>query len=122
MRAIELLESDRIGELPEGIYRRSIIKSVAREVGLSGDQLLAEFTSRHPDALQTTTAPAVVPPKPTSSFQKVFALTSAVLPIAAGVLYPFFGLLLSPMIAAAAMSLSSVSVITNALLLRKLEL
>jgi Cu+-exporting ATPase len=39
-------------------------------------------------------------------------------PIAAGVLYPFFGMLLSPMIAAAAMSLSSVSVIGNALRLR----
>ncbi|MBT6986305.1 MAG: HAD-IC family P-type ATPase, partial [Rhodospirillaceae bacterium] len=39
-------------------------------------------------------------------------------PLAAGVLYPFFGVLLSPMIAAAAMSLSSVSVISNALRLR----
>jgi Cu+-exporting ATPase len=43
-------------------------------------------------------------------------------PIAAGVLYPFFGLLLSPMIASAAMTLSSFSVIMNALRLRRLKL
>ena len=51
-----------------------------------------------------------------------FVYNSIGVPIAAGLLYPFFGLLLSPMIAAAAMSLSSVSVITNALRLRKVQL
>jgi Cu+-exporting ATPase len=47
-----------------------------------------------------------------------FAYNAAGVPIAAGVLYPTFGLLLSPIFAAAAMSLSSVSVIGNALRLR----
>ena len=51
-----------------------------------------------------------------------FAYNTLGIPIAAGVLFPFFGLLLSPMIAAAAMSLSSVSVIANALRLRNLRL
>ena len=51
-----------------------------------------------------------------------FVYNSLGVPIAAGILYPFFGLLLSPMIAAAAMSFSSVSVITNALRLRRLDL
>src|SRR2546426_5475198 len=48
-----------------------------------------------------------------------FIYNSLGVPIAAGVLYPFFGILLSPMIAAAAMSFSSVSVIGNALRLRR---
>jgi len=48
-----------------------------------------------------------------------FAYNSAGIPIAAGALYPFFGILLSPIIAAAAMAMSSVSVVSNAALLRR---
>ena len=51
-----------------------------------------------------------------------FAYNAVAVPVAAGALYPFWGLLLGPMIAAAAMSLSSVSVIGNALRLRRLDL
>jgi Cu+-exporting ATPase len=51
-----------------------------------------------------------------------FIYNAAGVPIAAGVLYPFLGVLLNPMIAAAAMSLSSVSVISNALRLRTVRL
>ena len=51
-----------------------------------------------------------------------FAYNSLGVPIAAGVLYPFFGLLLSPILASAAMTFSSVSVITNALRLHRIKL
>lgn len=51
-----------------------------------------------------------------------FIYNTAGIPVAAGILYPAFGLLLSPMIAAAAMSLSSVSVIVNSLRLKKVRL
>ena len=57
------------------------------------------------------------PPEPVPGF----AYNVAGIPLAAGVLYPFFGLLLSPVVAAAAMALSSVSVIANALRLRTVK-
>jgi len=51
-----------------------------------------------------------------------FIYNVAGVPVAAGVLYPWLGLLLSPMIASAAMTFSSVSVIANALRLRRVQL
>jgi Cu+-exporting ATPase len=51
-----------------------------------------------------------------------FFYNGAAIPIAAGVLYPAFGILLSPIIGAGTMAMSSVSVITNALRLRFVEL
>ena len=51
-----------------------------------------------------------------------FAYNSLGVPVAAGVLYPLFGLLLSPILASAAMTFSSVSVIVNALRLRHIDL
>ncbi len=51
-----------------------------------------------------------------------FVYNSLGVPVAAGVLYPFLGILLSPIIAAAAMSLSSVSVVSNALRLRSVKI
>jgi P-type Cu+ transporter len=56
-------------------------------------------------------------PDPTRAFYNALGV-----PIAAGILYPFFGLLLSPIIASAAMTFSSVSVIANALRLRHIQL
>ena len=50
-----------------------------------------------------------------------FAYNAALIPVAAGVLYPAFGILLSPVFAAGAMALSSVSVLANALRLRKVK-
>ena len=87
VRAIEQLENGRVADLPGGIYRRSIVRAVAREVGLNPDQLLSEFTAQHPDHLSAPSAAEVVAPKPTSSFQKALAFVSATLPMAAGVLY-----------------------------------
>jgi Cu+-exporting ATPase len=50
-----------------------------------------------------------------------FAYNTILIPVAAGILFPFFGILLNPMFAAAAMGMSSVTVVTNALRLKKFK-
>jgi transcriptional regulator with XRE-family HTH domain len=87
VRAIELLEKDHLSALPGGIYRRSIIKSVAREVGLNPDELLSEFAKLHPEDLPPPPSVVIAEPKAVTSFNKVLTIVSAVLPMFAGTLY-----------------------------------
>jgi transcriptional regulator with XRE-family HTH domain len=88
VRTIEALESDRVSVLPEGIYRRAIVKAVASEVGLNPDQLLQEFSAAHPDDLPAPASAAVVSThEPSRSFQILLAFAGVVLPLAAGVAY-----------------------------------
>ena len=87
-RTIEALEGDRLSALPEGIYRRAIIRSVASEVGLDPDQLLREFSAAHPDDLPAPASTTIVAThEPSRSLQKVAAFVGAVLPLLAGVAY-----------------------------------
>lgn len=87
VRAIESLERGALRELPDGIYRRSIVKAVAREVGLNPDQLLTEFISLHPEELPSMPAAVTIEPHTVASHNRLFALISAALPLAGGVLY-----------------------------------
>lgn len=87
VRAIELLERDCLRDLPEGIYRRSIVKAVAREVGLNADQILNEFVALHPDQLPPMPTVVMAETKAPSSSNKIFALLSAALPLIGGVIY-----------------------------------
>ena len=87
VRAIELLERDCISDLPGGIYRRSIVRAVAREVGLDAEQLLDEFKLLHPDDLPAMPKHAIAEPKTATSFNQALTLVSAVLPVLAGILY-----------------------------------
>ena len=87
VRSIELLEKDRLSDLPNGIYRRSIIKSVAREVGLNPDELLNEFAKKHPEDLPPPPAVVIAEPRAMTSFNKALTIVSAVLPMVARILY-----------------------------------
>jgi cytoskeletal protein RodZ len=90
VRSIEALENDRIDSLPEGIYRRAMIRSVAGEVGLKPDDIFNAFETQHPDALpaaQTIAALTESQSARRSALQPVLALAGACVPIVSGVLY-----------------------------------
>ena len=88
VRTIESLESDCVSALPEGIYRRAIVKAVASEVGLNPEQLLREFSAAHPDDLPPPASAAVASThEPSRSFQAILAFAGVVFPLLAGVAY-----------------------------------
>lgn len=87
VRALESLESGALSELPEGIYRRSIVRAVAREVGLNPGQVLSEFTSLQSDAFPAPPRVVIAEPQAASSFNRMLTVVSAVVPLIAGVLY-----------------------------------
>jgi transcriptional regulator with XRE-family HTH domain len=90
VRAIEALEGDRVSALPEGIYRRAIIRAVASEVGLDPEQILRDFSNAHPDDLPAPSGPSAVvvaAPPARHAFQGALAFLGAILPMLAGVAY-----------------------------------
>ena len=87
VRQIESLERGSVSDLPGGIYRRSMIRAVAREVGVNPDQLLSEFSSLYPEQLPPRESVAIVEPAAATSFNRALALVSAALPIVAGIVY-----------------------------------
>lgn len=60
VRTIEALERDCVSQLPQGIYRRAIVRAVAAEVGLNPSQLLRDFTAAHPDDMPLPVSATVV--------------------------------------------------------------
>jgi cytoskeleton protein RodZ len=88
VRTIESLEDNCISALPDGIYRRSIVKAVAREVGLNPDELLREFMAAHPNDLPLpVSATVVLSPEPSRPLQRIVAVAGAILPLLAGMAY-----------------------------------
>lgn len=90
VRTIEALERDCVSQLPQGIYRRAIVRAVAAEVGLNPSQLLRDFTAAHPDDMPLPVSATVVlspAPSRSRSFQKALAFAGALLPLLAGIAY-----------------------------------
>lgn len=99
VRALDALERERIGHLPNGIYRRAIVRAYAREVGLDPEAMLRLFLQQYPDDLPAPppakTARGYDPPRPAVGSKRdtsrrmhaALSIIGTLVPIAAGVLY-----------------------------------
>jgi transcriptional regulator with XRE-family HTH domain len=89
VRTLAALETNRIDQLPGGIYRRAIVRAYASHVGLDPETTLREFLAQHPDDVPTM-AQLQPPPQARSGRRALHALASllgAIVPILAGVIY-----------------------------------
>jgi transcriptional regulator with XRE-family HTH domain len=86
---VRALEDDRIDVLPQGIYRRAIVRACAKEVGLDAERELLAFLAEHPDELPLPGQTAYAEPAATRSggWRRIFTAFGAFVPLAAGALY-----------------------------------
>jgi transcriptional regulator with XRE-family HTH domain len=89
-RMVAALEEGRLDVLPEGIYRRSLVRLVASEVGLPPEEILRAFLAECPDDLPApgaaTQPPGTEPRRPTN-WRRALAMLGAIVPLLVGVAY-----------------------------------
>ena len=83
------LEQDRVAKLPGGIYRRAIVRSFAREVGLDAEKTLRQFLEQYPDDVPAAVhaRPEAAPGASRRFLRALVSTVGAVIPIAAGIYY-----------------------------------
>lgn len=88
-RVVAALEEGRLDIVPEGIYRRSLIRLIAAEVGLDPELTLREFLAEHPDDVQPADAPAAdqSPRGRYGRWRRALPMIGAVIPLTVGVAY-----------------------------------
>ena len=89
VHALTALEQDRIQQLPGGIYRRAIVRSFAREVGLDAEKMVRQFLEQFPDEapVAVLARPETAPGRSRRAFRALVSTVGAAIPIAAGIYY-----------------------------------
>lgn len=88
-RVVAALEDGRLTVVPEGIYRRSLVRLIAAEVGLNPEQTLRDFLAEYPDDLASPGAPPIDEPaaRRPAGWRRVLPMIGAIIPLLVGVAY-----------------------------------
>jgi hypothetical protein len=89
-RVVAALEDGRLDIVPGGVYRRSLVRLIAAEVGLPAEETLRAFLAEHPDELPApgeTSQPEETPVAARGGWRRVFAMLGALVPLLVGVAY-----------------------------------